>query len=133
MLNKNPQREGSPFSYRGYCHNRSYSTNDYINKLSEKVKTEYDNLPDYSVIKRPESLVYSRMVLSYSDVIVTLYGLVPNKEMKDYFHIPENCNLPGIYCFISKDGLSYYIGSSLNMRTRYNRHLFNLKQNSDSN
>nr|YP_010121862.1 GIY-YIG endonuclease [Monilinia fructicola]QRF72238.1 GIY-YIG endonuclease [Monilinia fructicola]QYB19430.1 GIY-YIG endonuclease [Monilinia fructicola]QYB19491.1 GIY-YIG endonuclease [Monilinia fructicola]QYB19553.1 GIY-YIG endonuclease [Monilinia fructicola]QYB19615.1 GIY-YIG endonuclease [Monilinia fructicola] len=71
------------------------------------------------------------MVLSSSDVIVTLYGLVANKEMKDFFHIPENFNLAGIYCFLSKDGLSYYIGSSLNMRTRYNRHLYNLKQHSN--
>jgi hypothetical protein len=89
MLNKSPKRLATQFSYRGYCQNRSYSTNDYINKLSEKVKTEYDNLPDNSVIKRPESLVSYRMVLSYSDVIVTLYGLVANKKMKYFFHIPS--------------------------------------------
>nr|YP_009945094.1 GIY-YIG endonuclease [Monilinia laxa]QOE17458.1 GIY-YIG endonuclease [Monilinia laxa]QYB19880.1 GIY-YIG endonuclease [Monilinia laxa]QYB19965.1 GIY-YIG endonuclease [Monilinia laxa]QYB20046.1 GIY-YIG endonuclease [Monilinia laxa]QYB20142.1 GIY-YIG endonuclease [Monilinia laxa] len=72
------------------------------------------------------------MVLSSSDVIVTLYGLVANKEMKDFFFIYRvNHDLPGIYCFLSKDGLSYYIGSSLNMRTRYNRHLYNLKQHSN--
>jgi len=91
----------------------------------------YDNFPDNSVIKRPESLVPERMVLSNSDVIEKLYGLVANKGIKDFFHIPDNFYLPGIYCFYSKDGLSYYIGSSLNMQTRYNRHLYNLKQRSN--
>jgi GIY-YIG catalytic domain len=71
------------------------------------------------------------VVLSYSDVIETLYGLVANKGIKDYHHTPESLHVPGIYCFLSKDGLSFYIGSSLNMHTRYTRHLSNLNQHSN--
>lgn len=132
-MNKRPQILGFQSFYIGYLnyHNRSYSNNNYINKFSKKIKTKYDNLPDNSIVKRPESLVSYRMVLSYSDVIEVLYGLVANKDIKSFFHIPINFYLPGIYCFLSKDGLYYYIGSSLNMQTRYNRHLFNLKQRSN--
>ncbi len=121
---------GFQFSSLGYlnCQSRIYSNNNFINKFSEIVNTHYDNLPNNSIIKRPESLVSSRMVLSYLDVIEVLYGLVRNKGIKDFFHSPANFYIAGIYCFLSEDGLSYYIGSSLNMQKRYNRHLFNLKQ-----
>lgn len=64
--------------------------------------------------------------MSSSDVIKILYGLDSNKDIKYYFHIPAKFNVAGIYGFLSKDGLSYYIGSSINMKTRYNRHMFNL-------
>lgn len=122
---------GSLFSCVGYGQKRSYTANNYINKLNKKVQTEFDLLPDNSVIKRSESWVSSRVVLSCSDVIETLYGLVANKEIKDYHHTPESLHVPGIYCFLSKDGLSFYIGSSLNMHTRYTRHLSNLNQHSN--
>ena len=36
-------------------------------------------------------------------------------------------NIAGIYWFLSKDKSDYYIGSSINMKIRYNRHMFNLK------
>lgn len=36
-------------------------------------------------------------------------------------------NVAGIYCFLSKDGSCYYIGSPINMKIIYNRHMFNLK------
>lgn len=109
----------------------SNSYNEYINKYSNKVKIMYENLPDNSIIKHPESLVFSRMVLSYSEVIEVLYRLDSNKSIEEYFYLPDKFNLAGIYCFLSKDVLSYYIGSSLNMQRRYNRHMFNLKQHSD--
>ena len=68
--------------------------------------------------------------MPYIEVIKTLYqlGLYPNKGVKDYFFLPDNFNVQGIYCFLSKDSLSYYIGSLISMKTRYNRHLFNFNQ-----
>lgn len=118
-------------SSKGVKINSSESTNEYINKYSNKVRAKYESLPDNSIIKRAESLVFSRMAFSYSEVIEVLYRLDSNKSIKDYFYIPDKFNLAGIYCFLSKDVLSYYIGSSLNMQRRYNRHMFNLKQHSD--
>lgn len=109
------------------CHTRSFSTNDFLNKLNQKVQTKYDNLPNNSILKHSDSLVASRIIMSSSDVIKILYGLDLNKYIKYYFHIPVKFNIAGVYCFLSKDGLSYYIGSSINMKTRYNRHMFNLK------
>jgi len=67
------------------------------------------------------------MVMSNSDVVNTLYNLDSHNDIKHYFYIPENFNCGGIYCFLSKDGLSFYIGSTVNMQTRYSRHMFNLK------
>jgi len=58
----------------------------------------------------------------------TLYKLDSIKDIKYYFYKPEILDVAGIYCFINKENLSYYIGSSLNIRKRYNRHIFNLKQ-----
>jgi len=69
--------------------------------------------------------------MSHSDIIIILYGLVSNNDIKHCFHILVKFNLPGIYCFLSKDGLAFYIGSSMNMSTRYNRHMFNLKQSNE--
>jgi hypothetical protein len=88
---------------------RSYSTNDFINKLDESVKTKYNNLPNSSILKHQDSLVASRMVMSNSDVVNTLYNLDSHNDIKHYFYIPENFNSGGIYCFLSKDGLSFYI------------------------
>lgn len=132
-LNKGQQKLGFQIYCLGYlnCQTRTYSNNNFIKNFSEKVKTKYHNLPGNSVIKQPESLVSSRMALSYSDVIEVFYGLVRNKNIQYYLHTPANFYLPGIYGFLSKDGLSYYIGSSLNMQKRYNRHLFNLKKGND--
>lgn len=112
------------------CHIRSYSTNDFITKLEKKVNTMYDKLPVNSVLKHPDSLVAYRITMSSFDVINTLYGLDSNGAklgIKHFFHIPEVMNVAGIYCFLSKDGSYYYIGSSINMKIRYNRHMFNLK------
>jgi hypothetical protein len=53
--------------------------------------------------------------MSNSDVLKILYKLEDLKDIKDYFHKPDNLDKPGLYSFISKDGLSYYIGSSLKM------------------
>ena len=95
--------------------------------MEQSVITKYNNLPDISLIKRPDSLIACRITMSYTDVIKTFYRLDSKKDIKHYFHIPENWDVPGIYCFLSKDGSSYYIGLSVNMKTRYNRHMFNLK------
>jgi hypothetical protein len=100
--------------------------------LDQKVKIKYDNLPNNSIIKDPNSLVAPRIIMSYSDIIEILYGLVSNNDIKHYFHIPEKFNVPGIYCFLSKNELSsFYIGSSMNMKIRYNRHMFNLKHHDE--
>jgi len=112
--------------------NISYSiTNDFINIMDQKVKTKYDNLPNNSILKHPSSLVTLRISMSTSDIIKTLYGLEWNFDVKYYFYIPEKLNIPGIYVFLSKDGKNFYIGSSMNMKARYNRHMFNLKQSNE--
>jgi len=85
-------------------------------------------LSDNSVLKRSDSLVSQRIKLSNLEVLQILYGLNPDKDIQSIFTIPDKLNIPGIYCFMSKDRstLSYYIGSSVNMRARYNRHMYNL-------
>lgn len=109
-------------------HIRSHSTNDFIDKLEKKVKTMYNVLPENSVLKHPDSIVAYRINMPSVDVINTIYALKDpsNKGISQFFHIPEVMNVAGIYCFYSKDGSDYYIGSSINMKTRYNRHMFNL-------
>jgi hypothetical protein len=102
-------------------------SNEVIVKLKEKCKTLYDKFTPESVLKRKDSLVAYIMNLSDKDVIEILYELNSNKGIKHYFYKPDNFNVPGIYCFLSKDGSHYYIGSSMNMKIRYNRHMFNLK------
>lgn len=112
--------------------NISYSiTNDFISMMDQKVKTKYENLPDNSILKHPSSLVTLRISMNTSDIIKTLYGLDLNFDVKHYYHIPEKFNVPGIYIFLSKDGENFYIGSSMNMRARYTRHMFNLKQSNE--
>ena len=88
----------------------------------------YSTLPENSVLKHPDSLVTYRITMSSIDVINTLYALEDpsNERISHFFHTPEVMNVAGIYCFLSKDGSSFYIGSSINMKMRYSRHRFNL-------
>lgn len=130
-----------PFSVYSYfvCHSyllnshhiKFYSTNRFLVEFEEKVITKFNNLPDNSVLKRSDSLVASRIGMSSANVISSLYELDSSKGIDQYFHVSDDFNatksLPGVYCFLSKDKKSYYIGSSTNMKTRYNRHRFNLK------
>ena len=78
-----------------YCHTRSYNTtSDFVNILDQKVKTKYVNLPSNSIIKKPDSLVASRIIISHSDIIEILYGLVSNNDIKHCFHIAVKFNVP---------------------------------------
>lgn len=49
------------------------------------------------------------------------------EDIQNIFSIPDNFDVPGIYCFLSKDKTFFYIGSSVHMKRRYNRHIFNIK------
>lgn len=93
-----------------------------------KCKNKYENLPNNSVLKRSDSFVNKRIRLSDLEVLQILYGLNSDKDIQNIFTVPDKLDVPGIYCFMSKDksNLSYYIGSSVNMGRRYNRHMFNL-------
>ena len=42
-------------------------------------------------------------------------------------------DISGIYCFLSKDKSAYYIGSSINMKARYNRHVHNVNSSNERN
>ena len=104
--------------------------NSFLVNLDLKCKKLYNNLPDDSVLKRSDSLVNKRIKLSDLEVLQTLYEPLwgTDKDIQSIFTIPDKLDMPGVYCFMSKDrhNLSYYIGSSVNMRKRYNRHVFNL-------
>ena len=96
------------------------SSNNFINKKGDIVIIKYSNLPENFILKYKDYLVTIRIIMPYIEVIKTLYqlGLYPNKGVKDYFFLPDNFNVQGIYCFLSKDSLSYYIGSLISMKTR---------------
>lgn len=70
--------------------------------MGDIVITKYSNLPENSILKHKDSLVVIRIIMPYAEVIKTLYqlGLCPNKGVKDYFFLPDNFNVPGIYCFL---------------------------------
>lgn len=105
---------------------RNYVTNSFLTNMSQSIITKYNDLPANSLLRHSNSFVANRMKMSFTDVIKTLYGLNKN-NIKNVFHIPDKLDVPGIYCFLSKDGSSFYIGSSVNMKNRYNRHMSNLK------
>lgn len=96
--------------------------NAFLVKLDLNCKELYNNLPDNSVLKRSDSLINKRIKLTDLEVLQILYGLKSDKDIQNIFTIPDKLDIPGIYCFMSKDrsNLSYYIGSSVNMRGRYN-------------
>lgn len=108
--------------------NSRLNDNAFLLSLELKCKELYNDLPNNSVLKRSDSLVNKRIKLSNLEVLQNLYGLNSDKDIQDFFTVPEKLDVPGIYCFMSKDrsDLSYYIGSSVNMRGRYNRHMSNL-------
>lgn len=87
-------------------------------------------MPDDSILKRSDSLVNKRIKLSDLEVLQTLYEPLwgTDKDIQSIFTTPDTLGVPGVYCYMSKDrhNLSYYIGSSVNMRRRYNRHASNL-------
>jgi hypothetical protein len=142
----------SQVSFGTLSQNTRPKDNAFLVNLELKCKELYSNLPDNSVLKRSDSLVNKRINLSCSDVIQILYKLRPlltpfasriargdctNEPVfqQNIFTDPpvlsqgkDRLDVPGIYCFMSKDksDLSYYIGSSVNMKRRYDRHLFNL-------
>jgi hypothetical protein len=138
----------SQVSFGTLSQNTRSKDNAFLVNLELKCKELYSNLPDNSVLKRSDSLVNKRINLSCSDVIQILYrplltpfasriarGDCTNEPVQNIFTDPpvlsqgkDRLDVPGIYCFMSKDksDLSYYIGSSVNMKRRYNRHLFNL-------
>jgi hypothetical protein len=104
--------------------------NGFLVNLGLKCKKLYNNLPDDSILKRSDSLVNKRIKLSDLEVLQTLYESLwgTDKDIQSIFTTPDQLGVPGVYCFMSKDrhNLSYYIGSSVNMRRRYNRHASNL-------
>lgn len=61
--------------------------NNFITQMGETVIAKYNDLPESYVIKRKDSLVAFRLIMSNSDVIKTLYQLElhSNKGIKDYF------------------------------------------------
>lgn len=93
---------------------------NFLEKLDLKCKDVYKNLPANSVLKRPDSLVNKRTRPAGLDVLRILYGLSSYKEIQDIFTTPDKLDMPGVYCILSKDrsNLSYYIGSSVNMKRR---------------
>lgn len=105
---------------------RNYVTNSFLTNMSQSIITKYNDLPANSLLRHPNSFVANRLKMSFTNVVKTLYGLNKN-NIKNVFHIPDKFDVPGIYCFLSKDGSSFYIGSSVNMKNRYNRHMSNLK------
>ena len=108
--------------------NTAPKDNSFLETLESRCKELYNNLSEDSVLKRSDSLVCKRINLSHSDLIRVWYKLNPNERIQDVFS-PGGLPAPGIYSFMSKDksDLSYYIGSSVQMRRRYSRHMFNLK------
>jgi hypothetical protein len=114
---------------RSVSNNSRPNDNAFLVNLDRKCKDTYKNLPDNSVLKRSDSLVSKRIKLSRLEVLQILYGLNSDKEIQDIFTRPAKLDRPGIYCFMSKDksNLSYYIGSSVNMKRRYSRHMCNIK------
>ena len=82
-----------------------------LTKMEHKCRDLYKNLPYNSVLKRQDSFVTYRISLSDTDVIHILYDLNSEKDLLNIFSIPDNLNVPGIYCFLSKDKTFFYIGS----------------------
>ena len=78
--------------------------------MEGKCKDKYKNLPYNSVLKRSDSFVSKRINLSNLDVIQILYKLNPAVPIQNIFTVPGRLDVPGIYCFISKDKskLIYY-------------------------
>jgi hypothetical protein len=65
----------------------SGTENKFITQMGEIVIAKYNDLPESSVIKRKDSLVANRIIMSNTEVIKTLYQLElhSNKGIKDYF------------------------------------------------
>lgn len=106
--------------------NRKYVTKPLLADNRLRLIDKYKNLSDSSVLKRFDSFVTNRVNMPDLDVIQTLYNLKSDKYIQNIFHTPGKLNVRGIHCFLSKDKSFYYIGSSLNMKTRYNRDMSNL-------
>lgn len=98
-----------------------------LTNMGQKCRHMYENLPYNSVLKRHDSFVTYRISLSYTDVIHVLYDLNSEESIQNIFNIPDSFDVPGIYCFLSKNKAFYYIGSSVHMKKRFNRHVFNIK------
>lgn len=116
-----------------------------LTNMEQKCRHMYKNLPYNSVLKRHDSFVTYRISLSDTDVIHVLYDLNSDNNIQDIFNIPGSFDVPGIYCFLSKNKAFYYIGSSrgsppggthapgrglgssVHMKKRFNRHVFNIK------
>lgn len=131
----------SPCWYRSVSTSSSFYNNSkpkdnaFLVNLDHKCKDTYRNFTVNSVLKRSDSFISKRIKLSSLEVLQILYDLNSDKLIQDLFTTPEKLNIPGIYCFMSKDrsNLSYYIGSSVNMKTRYNRHMHNLNSKDSKN
>jgi group I intron endonuclease len=138
-LQKKAERIGArTFSTSNSVSKNSSSTrcNTFLIDLDRKAKDKYDSLPAKSILKHPDSFVSQRIVYLESEVLA-LYKLSSEckKDIQEFFTTQVKLDIPGIYCFMSKNIsiLSYYIGSSVNMKRRYNRHQNNLNSKEDRN
>lgn len=144
-----PIRGVRPFSTSPFVSN-PYSparNNKFLMDMDRKCKDKYQNLPAFaraqralerispapqgdakSILKHPDSFISNRIILSDLEVLA-LYNLNSEcKDIQELFTVQEKLDIPGIYCYMSKDreNLAHYIGSSTNMKRRYNRHQSNL-------
>lgn len=63
------------------------TNNGFILSMEETVRIKYNNLPASSIIKHKDSVVATRIIMSYTEVINIYYqlGLCRNKGIKYYF------------------------------------------------
>jgi len=111
--------------------------NTFLIDLDRKAKDKYDSLPAKSILKHPDSFVSQRIVYLEAEVLA-LYKLSSerNKDIQEFFTTLVKLDIPGIYCFISKNRSPGGAGgapggSSVNMKRRFNRHQNNLNSKVD--
>nr|UYR50989.1 hypothetical protein [Morchella crassipes] len=100
-----PIRGVRPFSTSPFVSN-PYSpacNNKFLMDMDRKCKDKYQNLPAKSILKHPDSFISNRIILSDLEVLA-LYNLNPKcKDIQELFTVQEKLDIPGIYCFMSKD------------------------------
>jgi hypothetical protein len=106
-LQKKAERIGArPFSTSKSVSPNSSSTrcNTFLIDLDRKAKGKYDSLPAKSILKHPDSFVSQRIVYLEEEVLA-FYKLSSEckKDIQEFFTTPVKLDIPGIYCFMSKN------------------------------
>jgi hypothetical protein len=86
---------------------RALHDNAFLVNLELKCKELYNNLPENALILL---LIKELSYRSLPEVLQILYDLNSDKDIQNIFTIPDKLDIPGIYCFMSKDrsNLFYY-------------------------